>query len=227
MIRTLAMAAGLAVAASSANAAFLGATLVEGDSAAASAALGQAATVIQIYAAFDGMGDGQNNTVLSTSFVNINTVSGTFYQDALGTLLPPNGAFFPIAPSLQFDTYGTIGAPTSDAPGGAGIATEPGTSESATNVSGGWFNSNPPSNVGAASVDLGDGTFGTLLFSLTLTGVGESGSTTITDLISGSMSIFTQGQGQAVENLVKFAVPTPGAMALFGVAGLAATRRRR
>lgn len=226
MIRTLAMAAGLAVGASAANAAFVGATIVEGNSAAASAALGQAATVLNVYAAFDGMGDGQVNTVLSTSFVNINAVSGTFYQDALGGLLPPNSLFFPVVPTLQWDSYGTIGAATQQSPGGANISTEPGTAESATNYTGGWFNANPPSNAGAASVDLGDGTFGTLLFQLTLIGLGENGAVEISDLISGSMSVFTQGQGQAVENLVKF-VPTPGALALFGVAGLAATRRRR
>ncbi len=225
MIRTIAMAAGLAVGASAANAAFLGATIVEGDSAGASAVLGQAATVLNIYAAFDGAGDGQANTVVSTSFVNINLLSGTFYQDAFGGVTPPNAAFFPLAPSLQYDSFGTIGAPDNSGPGAA-ISTEPGTGEGATNYSGGWFNSNPPNGVGAASVDLGGGQFGTLLFQLTIIGGSEQGAQTITELISGSMSVFTQGDGVAVENFVKF-VPTPGALALFGVAGLAATRRRR
>ncbi len=225
MNRALIVTSALACAAN-ANAAFIGAAVVEGDSAGASAVLGQAATVLNVYATFDGIGDGSVNTVVSTSFVNINAVSGTFYQDAFGGLTPPNAAFFPLAPTLQYDSFGTIGAPTNAGPGAA-ISTEPGTAASDTNFSGGWFNSNPPNAVGGASVDLGNGTFGTLLFQFTLLGLGETGANAVSELLSGSFSVYTQAPGEAIENPVKLIVPTPGAMALFGVAGLATLRRRR
>ncbi|CAN0348328.1 unnamed protein product, partial [Ectocarpus sp. 4 AP-2014] len=39
----------------------------------------------------------------------IELYSGSIYQDALGGENPPNPAFFPVAPSLEADSYVTIG----------------------------------------------------------------------------------------------------------------------
>jgi len=229
MVRTLALAAGLAISASAAQAAFTGVAYVEGDSAAASTAIGSAATVIQIFAVADGPGDGLFNTAVSTSFVNITPVSGTFFQSAFGTDLPPNAAFFPLAPDLMFDTFGTVGA-ADNSGDGAAISEEPGSAMDTTSIVGGFFNSNPPNNIGAAT-DMGDGTFGTLLFQITVLG-GGSGATVgpLEAMLNGEFTLFSfdpDNPQVPAELHVNINVPTPGSLALFGIAGLAATRRRR
>jgi len=232
MIRTLTLAAGLAISASAAQAAFVGIEFVEGNSVAAAAGgAGAGAITFQLFAVFDGAGDGAINTVLSTGFSNINTVGGgTFFNVPTGgggADTPPSNFFAGIVPDLAFDTWGTIGANRSDDPGGSGVSTDPDAAITATNIAGGWFNSSPPSNVGAAAANgaLSTG-FGTLLFNITISTPDAGASVaSITSLISGSLSIFEQVPGGALEHAV--VIPTPGAMALFGIAGLAATRRRR
>ena len=227
MVRTLALAAGLAISASAAQAAFTGVSFVEGDSAAATAAIGSNATVIQIFATFDGAGDGLNNTVVSTSFVNITPVSGTFFQQTtFGGDTPPNANLFPAFPDVEFDTFGTIGA-FDDSGDGAAISAEPGTTMDDMSIVGGFFNSNPPNNIGAATMQ-SDGTFGTLLFQITVL---DGASTLVgSDLLSGEFTIFAfdpDNPQVPAEFHVNIDIPTPGSLALFGIAGLAATRRRR
>ncbi|TVQ31008.1 MAG: hypothetical protein EA376_10485 [Phycisphaeraceae bacterium] len=106
-------------------------------------------------------------------------------------------------------------------------------------ISGGWFNSNAPSFQGSAQ-DLGDGTFGTFLgqFSVmfpdpdaelgSLVGQNEDGAYIWDgDIFIGGLLIFTQDPaGGAIQHEVIF-IPTPGALAVFGLAGLAGLRRRR
>ncbi len=195
-----------------ASAAFLGVSIKTDDALniAARAALADAgvedadtAIVVRVYAAFDGPGDGTANTVVSTSFVDIRPgrPNVIFYQDQVGSALPPNDALFPQAPSLEYDSFGTIGGATiSESPA---VLTRPFAAEGILQYEGGWFNGNPPNHAGAASVDLGDGTWGTLLFQFTM--LGDESEACMTEvpgtLLTGTLTVFTQGQGQAIEDL--------------------------
>ncbi len=121
-----------------------------------------------------------------------------------------------------------------------------------TGLTGGWFNANPPSLQGAPEFNSDTGQYETILAQLSISGlapgaqIGQgrgfappgTGEFPIfifeTDLFTegSTMSIFRQGagpdEGGAVQFDVNFVpIPGPGAFALFGVAGLAATRRRR
>jgi len=46
----------------------------------------------------------------------LNLTEGAIYQDPFGSNTSPNGAFFPLAPSVEFDTYVTVGGRRSDGP---------------------------------------------------------------------------------------------------------------
>lgn len=203
-----------------ASAAFLGVTIREDESltqearlalADAGVAGAETAVVLRVYAAFDGPGDGQTNTVLSTGFVYIGILPQTvrFYQDSFGTALPPGEQFIDLVPSLEFDTFGTIGGPTAETAPGAALGLGAFVSTSRFNAD--IFNSNPPNHAGAASFNLGEGAFGTLLFQFTLIDAcgdmqSEAGGVVITDVLQGSFSVFTAGTGQAIENPVKLSL---------------------
>jgi MYXO-CTERM domain-containing protein len=229
MIRTLALVSGLSIGVSAAQGAFVGVGFVEGDSAAAAAFAGAGAITFQMFAMFDGAGDGTINTVLSTGFSNIHTIGGgTFFNDnTFGTDLPPSSAFVGLVPALAFDTWGTIGANRSDDPGGSAVSLDPDAAITSTNITGGWFNSNPPNIVGAATANanLSSG-FGTLLWNITISTPDAGASVAnITSLINGNLVIFEQAPGGALAH--GSPAPTPGALGLFGIAGLAGLRRRR
>ncbi len=231
MVRALALSAGLTIGVSSAQAAFVGVGFVEGDSAAAAAFAGAGAITFQMFAMFDGAGDGAVNTVLSTGFSNINTVGiGTFFNVPAaggGSITPPSNFEVGVVPTLAFDTWGTIGVNRSDDPGGAAVSPDPEAAITATNIAGGWFNSNPPNLVGAAvaNANLSSG-FGTLLWNITISTPDAGASVAnITSLIYGNLVIFEQAPGGALAH--GGPAPTPGALGLFGIAGLAGLRRRR
>jgi len=46
----------------------------------------------------------------------LNLTQGSIYQDPFGSNTSPNGAFFPLAPTVEFDTYVTVGGRRSDGP---------------------------------------------------------------------------------------------------------------
>jgi hypothetical protein len=165
--------------------------------------------VIRLYAWFDAPGDGQTNTVLSTGFMNIVPVASgiSFYQDPVGGLKAPNSAFFQFVPTLEFDTFGTIGV--LDALNGDSTAVDPDASMNQSSILGGWFNPDVL-NFNGAAIDQG-GFFGTLLFQITVFGPGMNcgyGGLPIT-IFSGS--IFEQGVGGAIEHqLGPLSPPCPG-----------------
>ncbi len=157
----------------------------------------------------------------SVGALSISVNGGSFYQNALGgpTSQSINSAFFPLAPSLEWDSYVTIGAlyANGDPFGnnalldiGIDWTSFEGGGELATD-NGSWF---------VTPVDDQGGELGgmVLIGQFTLTG-GE---------LVGQVSL--QGKdadGNTWQELGVTWVPAPGAMALLGLAGLVGRRRRR
>lgn len=241
MVRTLAFAVGLSISAHSALGEFVGIEFVEGNSAAASIAIGANAITFQLFAVFDGLGGnllstGANldNTVLLTGFIDINTTGpATFFQEdpPFGSDFAPKSSLFGSNPTLQYDTYATIGVSDGDDPRASSIAQNQNTMTT-THIGGTWLHSNPLNNAGSAvaNANLSTG-FGTLLFQMTiLTNGGAGNFNDINSLVTGTFSVFTQALppvGFTQHPVVITSVPTPGAMGIFGIAGLVAIRRRR
>ncbi len=159
--------------------------------------------------------------------LSISAGSGSFYQNALGgpTSTAINSAFFPLAPSLEWDSYVTIGAlyangspfaenklldigiDWSSFNGGGELATD----------NGSWFVT-PVDPQGAEQ----DGTV--LIGQFTVVGGTGDG---LNDLLGYVSLQGKDADGNTWQELDVTWVPAPGALALLGVAGLAGRRRRR
>ena len=242
MLRTLSLAAALAVAGTS-QAAYVGGGLVSLDSwnTAASTAWGTQVTVFRMYAAFDGTSTTEDtvNSVFGANLTfaaNLSQTPGPF-----GSNVAPNSGFFGFDQTLQWDSYVSIGLLTDTTTvGGDGD----GINFGPASLTGGWFNSSPPNLIGQAQPD---GTFGTglnLVFLGQFTVMGDFGGlrADLVDIRSdgnfgNAGGVITQGTFNMGINSqdnptaggpegIQF-VPTPGAVALFGLAGLTAARRRR
>ena len=164
----------------------------------------------------------------SASSMTIGTADGmAFYQNALGgpTSMAINSAFFPLAPSLEWDSYVTIGALYANGSPFAenalldiGIDWGPFNSGNAIDSdNGSWF----VTPADAQGEELG----GRVLIGQ-FTVVGGTGDG-YADLV-GQINI--QGKdadGNTFQEMGISWVPAPGALALLGVAGLAGRRRRR
>jgi hypothetical protein len=151
----------------------------------------------------------------------------SFYQSGLGgpTSTSINSAFFPLAPQLEWESYGTVGALHADGtPFANNALLDIGIDWSAFNgggaidtINGSWF-------VTPADAQ-GDEVGGRVLIGQ-FTVVGGSGIGV--DDILGQLSL--QGKdadGNTWQELGVTWVPAPGALALLGLAGLAGRRRRR
>jgi MYXO-CTERM domain-containing protein len=166
----------------------------------------------------------------SAAELSINTASGmSFYQNALGgpTSTSINSAFFPLAPSLEWDSYVSIGALHSNgSPFGNNALLDIGIDWTSFNSggelatdNGSWFVT--PVDAQGEAVD-------GRVFVGQFTVVGGSGNG-YADLL-GQISI----QGKDADS-VTFqelgatwaAIPTPGAIALLGLAGVCSRRRRK
>ena len=166
----------------------------------------------------------------SVGGLSIDTNGMSFYQNALGgpTSTAINSAFFPLAPSLEWDSYVTIGALYADGtPFGNNALLDIGIDwtsfnsggELATN-NGSWF----VTPVDAQGAEQGGRV---LIGQFTVIGGAGAGGEAFGDLI-GQISL--QGKdsnGDTWQELGVTWVPAPGAMALLGLAGLAGRRRRR
>jgi len=187
----------------------------------------------RIYAMMD-MGD-RLDAVAGNSEQNLSlTTTGTFYQNASGgaTSLAINSAFFDFVPSLEWDSYVTIGALYSNG--------EPFDSNNMNDVGMDWSNFEtggdleanngtwfvtPDQAQGEAIAHAGlGGDYGVLIAQVTVMDGGE---------IAGTFSGLLQGKTAAgdtwqegVNGFEYGAVPAPGALALLGLAGLAGRRRR-
>ncbi len=158
----------------------------------------------------------------SVGALSISADGGSFYQNALGgpTSTAINSAFFPLAPSLEWDSYVTIGALYSNgSPFGTNALLDIGIDwnsfESGGDLAtdnGSWFVT--PVDEQGAEVD------GMVLIGqFTLQGGAD---------LVGQVSL--QGKdadGNTWQELGVTWVPAPGALALLGLAGIAGRRRRR
>jgi len=163
----------------------------------------------------------------SVGALSISNEGGSFYQNALGgpTSTSINSAFFPLAPSLEWDSYVSIGALYSNgSPFGNNALLDIGIDWTSFNSggelatdNGSWFVT--PVDAQGEAVD-------GRVFVGQFTVVGGSGNG-YADLL-GQISI--QGKDAdsvTFQELGVTWVPAPGAMALLGLAGLAGRRRRR
>ena len=157
----------------------------------------------------------------SVGALSISNEGGSFYQNALGgpTSTSINSAFFPLAPSLEWDSYVSIGALYSNG--------SPFDNNALLDIGIDWtsFNSG-----GELATDNGSwfvtpadpqGESNGMVFIGQFTLVGGTG-------LIGQVSL--QGKdadGVTFQELGVTWVPAPGAMALLGLAGLAGRRRRR
>ncbi len=255
MIRTLTIAAGLAASASAASAALVGFEIRE-DAALNSTAtglIGQDARVLRLFAIYDGPGTpgplspgvidpneftGIGN--LNTGDVTMSLAQGTFYQDAFGadTVAGLNPLFIPLAPSVEWDSYLAVGGDVFAA--GATLNTQTSTAPDFVwgpdSITGSWFNSAPGNDFADARADGAEFSVFAGQFTVVGAGVGSSNVTRINgtfdqsaigthELIRGTFTVNSVAGAQGPLTITL--VPTPGALALFGLSGLAATRRRR
>ncbi len=187
--------------------------------------------VISVYADFDQLGD-QLTAIAGTplSPLNLSVMQGTFFQHALGSDRAPLDTVVATFPSLAFDTFVTIGVELlAVSGGGTGQPQDltfmtpfwPGFGPSSlTTPSEGWLV--PPFSPQADPFNpafvAGDGR--TLIAQLATTdGVGFEGAMLV-QFMSGGLSGATQSSFTHV-------IPTPGTLALLGMAGLCGRRRRR
>ena len=160
----------------------------------------------------------------SAGDLSIGTAAGmSFYQNtAFGgpTSTSINSAFFPLAPSLEWDTYVTIGALYSNDNALLDIGIDWASFEAGGSLetnNGSWFVT--PADIQGAEV-------GGMVLIGQFTVVGGTGDAAA-DLVG---QINMQGKdafGETFQELGATWVPATGAMALLGLAGLVGRRRRR
>jgi len=252
MIRTIAAAAGLAVAASGASAAFVGGgTYTFG----ATAQDGTALNVHRMFLGFELQGG--PDEVLNIFNANFQTTDGsTMFQvadpgDGSDNDLPPGETLIGFDADLAFDSFASIN--TLRSPNAFG-ADPNGINFDATGMIGdsGWSVDNPDDNIGEGIAPGGNGLNGNPLVPAGLvpadlfyvfigqfTTVGGAEGTgaeflfgngfIASDVFEGELSLtFGTSLADGTQLIDVFiGIPTPGALALFGVAGLTAVRRRR
>ena len=184
--------------------------------------------VVNVYAVFDrpDPGDGSGDHMVAVAGtpnapLNVKIEGGVFYNNPFGSDRAPNAAFFPTFPSLEFDTFVTIGKKTSS---GDTLTITPGfpigiTGSSLFLTTAGWaIIPTAPQGDPFNAKDSFPGN-GQILIAQFSTLEGTS--------ISGTLLIRYVGNGQSNQNIVSFSVPTPGAVAMMGMAWLIGRRRRR
>ena len=172
-------------------------------------------TTYRVYADVDA-GD-QVNAVYGDAGAALHIESSaSFYQNAFGGNTPPSAALIAVFPSLEFDSFVSIGRLTDTDDGMLEIGIDWSAFEAGGPIftdNGSWFAT--PDNAQVHEVD-----GRVLLGQFTVAGDGLEGTINI------------QGKDDSLDNWtatdVYFnTVPAPGALALLGLAGLVARRRRK
>ena len=160
--------------------------------------------------------------------LSIGTADGmSFYQNSFGgpTSTSTNSDFFALAPSLEWDSYVTIGALYADGtPFGNNALLDIGIDWTDFNAGGTIVTSNGSWFVTPIDPQGGELDGRVLLGQFTIVGGTGNGYADLTGQIS------IQGKdadGNTYQEIAVTWVPAPGALALLGVAGLAGRRRRR
>jgi len=233
--------------AGAAHAAFVNAEIrvEEALSAQASAAAGTDLTVTRLYFRFDEADDILNrigNVQLSTAFAaeGATLFQETLFGNPVNTSAQQNAGAWGAIPTLEFDSYVGIGGPD-DNFGSGSDTLDPDFAFTSDGVVGGWFDI--PGMDGSRQGLAGDGDMVEGLWEVfggqfTINGDftdsarspdARSGALFLTELFRGTLDIgwIDQAGGPEIVEAGLVFLPAPGAAALFGVAGLAATRRRR
>ena len=151
----------------------------------------------------------------------------SFYQNGLGgnTSTSINSAFFPLAPSVEWDSYVTIGTLYQNgAPFGGNALSDIGINWSSFAAGGALTTDNGSWYVTPDDAQGGEMDNMVLIGQFTIAG----GSGDVADDF-GAVSVNVQGKyadGTTFQGL-NLAIPAPGALALLGVAGLVSRRRRK
>ena len=150
------------------------------------------------------------------------TTPGLFYQNIYGGDIEPSAALIVPFASLEFDSFATIGNWILDA-GEAGTSLAPsynpwGTGPNFQNNSG-WYRI--PTDPFTYAVDMGGGMYGVGFLSATTDNpLGQ-----VNGLIN--ISVVADGvAGDVTDIAFEWIIPSPGALALLGLAGLVGRRRR-
>jgi MYXO-CTERM domain-containing protein len=232
-MKTLAVLAGVTaplILTTGADAGFVGIKLVK--KLGAETAGGAPLHVINIYAEFDNQGNDSMDGVAGTpgTPLNLTVVGGTFWNRAFGGDTAPSAGLVAVFPDLAFDSFYTIGLKSTAAgvPDTTTVVNMPTLGSnvgpfvtSVFTTNGSWA-SVPPT---AAQADPWDPTSGggpgqVLLANLsTINGTGFIGNFLL--------QFVADGQGGQASVSFEWPMPTPGGLALLGVAGLLGRRRRR
>ena len=172
-------------------------------------------TTYRVYADVDA-GD-QVNAVYGDAGAALHIESSTsFYQNFFGGNTPPSAALIAVFPSLEFDSFVSIGLLTDTDDHMLEIGIDWGAFEAGGSIftdNGSWFAT--PDNGQVHEID------GRVL-------IGQF--TVVGDGLEGTINI--QGKDDSLDNWIATdvyfnTVPAPGALALLGLAGLVARRRRK
>ena len=162
-----------------------------------------------------------------TLSIGLADASMSFYQNVYGNALSTgnNPMFYPLAPSLEYDSFVTIGAlDASGNPYGSNSLLDIGIDFSGFEAGGGIETDNGSWFVTPAD-DQGNPIDGRVLIGqFTVVGGSGDGYADLTGLLNIQGS---DANGETFQNYGLNWIPAPGALALLGIAGVAGRRRRR
>ena len=184
--------------------------------------------VVNVYAEFDNPGNDHMVAVGGTPLnqLTISVIGGTFFQHMFGQDRPPLANLVQAFPDLAFDTFVTIGVKKRGEPGGQPednlilTCTWPGFGDAELRLTmDGWVTNPNDAQGDPFNPDFVAGDGRTLIGQFaTADGIG----------FQGTMFVQYVSDGEPGSQIISWtSIPSPGALALLGTAGLLGVRRRR